>query len=376
MKKIILLILIINSLLVAKESEKVSLMGLAALLIKDGYYQRANTTLDEVDTTAKKFDFIHYYNLRGFVAVKIKEYEKAVEYFTKSIKYGNQDLNTYLYIAEANYRMKKYKEAIESYDKAKDAINSNEHHYSVKIDCYWKLKNYNATLETLDAAYKAFPKQYNFLKQKFFYLVQLELFQSAKDEAQRYIAIANPDAKTYLHIAKAFKNAGENKEAIKLLEKAQLSIHDAKLVAFLAYLYIEEGELYSAANLFDKASIYEQSFSGSASEIYRKVQAYTQALYANSKILDVKEKLKQKISIFLEFGEFEKVVALEDMLDRTALLENEDIRYALAYAYFKTEDYKEAEYHLKRLTRNDLFQKSISLRKSMEQCKEDIWECR
>ena len=107
----------------------------------------------------------------------------------------------------------------------------------------------------------------------------------------------------------------------------------------------------------------------------RRAREFTLALYKNAQLNDTKEKYKQRIAIYLEFGEFERVVATDSALERSGLLEDENIRYALAYAYYMTSDFEKSEAQLRELTRPDLFEKATELRKNMEKCQNNSWEC-
>ena len=66
---------------------------------------------------------------------------------------------------------------------------------------------------------------------------------------------------------------------------------------------------------------------------------------------------------------------MEIPLRRVGLMEDEDLRYALAYALFKTGDFDGAERHLAALTRPDLFRKAAELRSAIQDCAEDSWKC-
>jgi hypothetical protein len=54
-------------------------------------------------------------------------------------------------------------------------------------------------------------------------------------------------------------------------------------------------------------------------------------------------------------------------------LEEDDVRYAVAYANFKTGNFGAAERHLKGLDRADLFEAANELRRTMQACRES--EC-
>ena len=66
---------------------------------------------------------------------------------------------------------------------------------------------------------------------------------------------------------------------------------------------------------------------------------------------------------------------MERDLRRVGLLDDEDLRYALAYAYFKNGDFEATERQLQQLTRPDLFRKAAELRSAIQDCAEDTWQC-
>jgi hypothetical protein len=90
---------------------------------------------------------------------------------------------------------------------------------------------------------------------------------------------------------------------------------------------------------------------------------------------DKVQKLQQKVAIYLDRGEFEKVIGLKDNLRRYNILEDDNIRYALAYSYYMAKDYPEAEFHLKRIQTAALFEQGIVILRNIERCREDITEC-
>jgi tetratricopeptide (TPR) repeat protein len=359
-----------------KSQDEVDFMALATLLIKDGYYQRANTTLDSVNTQEKDFDSSYYYTLRGLVAFHLKHFDQSIQYFNLSLNAGNQDKQLFIYLTQVYYLQKKYQNALDSLMLSGDLSDSSVQLLKLKIDCYWHLNEPEQAIKTLTVAYQKFPQQHDFLKQSFFYFVKLNLFQSAITMAESYLKVSDPDANTYIAMASALRKSTEFNKAIIFLEKAHLKYStNAKLIALLAHLYIDVGKIYSAANLFQKAAIYKTRYLSESGEMYRRSKDFVLALYLNSQMLDKKQKLKQKMAIFLEFSQFDRAVAMEQDLQRSGLIKDENIRYALAYAYYKTENFKHSERHLKKLVSNEFFRKAIELRKSMVACNNDVWSC-
>ncbi|MEA1918465.1 MAG: CDC27 family protein [Campylobacterota bacterium] len=381
--KTLFTLLLIALLSVASASEKkkaeedVDLVSLAALLTNDGFYHRANDTLNQVDTTEKNFNFSYFYTLRGVVANKMQDYSGAVKYFEQALEYPQTEKSVHLYIAEASYKMKDYKRSVQALDDAGDLASSKANLVAFRAEAYWKLKEYDKALGTLDRGYERFNKDGSFLKQKFFYLVQLSLFQEAFETSKIYLASGvKVDAQTYLAFATTLRKNGEIKRAIAMLEEGRLRFKsEPKLTVLLAHLYVDQSQLFAAANLFENASYYEREYTKESSELYRRAKAFVHALYLNSQVLDQKEKLKQRLAIYVEFAEYDRAIAMHPALERSGLLENEDIRYALAYTYYMNAQYDKSEAILKTLTKPDLFSKGITLRNNMEKCRANRWDC-
>jgi hypothetical protein len=53
----------------------------------------------------------------------------------------------------------------------------------------------------------------------------------------------------------------------------------------------------------------------------------------------------------------------------------EDIRYALAYSHFRGGNFEASERHLSALTRPELFRKATELRRLMQDCGQNRWNC-
>ncbi len=360
----------------ANKSDDVDHVALAALLMKDGHYARAAETLNEADTTKEDFDFVLYYTIKGLIFTKQQLYSAANEQFYKAIESGQTELTIYLYIAQNNFKLHDYQGTIDALDKAGEVATQKPQLLALRAECQWKLEKKGAALDTLALAQSKFPDYYAVYKQRFNYYVELELYQSALDDATVYLAHEKPNAKTYLSFIGALRKSGATDKATLLAEEGNLRFLDnAEMTVMLAHLYLDQQMPEAAANLFDQASIEDGKYTKEAAEMLRRARQFTLALYKNAQLTDTKEKYKQRVAIYLEFGEYERVVATDSALERSGLLEDENIRYALAYSYYMTGDFAKSEAQLKELSRPDLFEKATELRKNMEKCQNNSWEC-
>lgn len=380
MKKIVLVIMILVVALygakVKKIKDEIDHVALAALLFKDGHAQRAGEELKKVDLEDKTIDLVRYYTLRALVATKEQLYKEANTLFLKAIELGQQDKSIFLYMAQNAFKMQEYQATIEYLHKAGDVALLQPSTYALIAESHWRLEQKSKALGTLANAIEKFPSDTSFVKQRFNYYMSLELYQSAVEDAIFYIQYGAPDEKNAIRFIMALKKAKETDRAIKLAEELNLRFDQSvELKVLLAHLYIEKGMIQAAADFFDKASIRDENFTKESAEMYRRAKKFVLSLYKNSQLLDAKEKLKQRVAIYLEYQEFENIAVSRSALQRSGLLEDENIRYALAYAYYMTKDFVSCEKELKKITKSDLFQKASELRKNIQKCKNDGWEC-
>ena len=380
MKKFLILCLVLSLNLVAadkkKSSDEIDHVALAALLLKDGYVARANDELAQVNLEDETIDKIMYFTLKGLVATKQGSYKAANGFFNEAIAAGQTDKSIYLYIAQNSFKLQDYEGTLSAITDAGEIINDKPTIFALRAECYWRLKKPNDALATLRNANSRFPDNYDFYKQRFNYLISLQLYQSALDDANIYLANAKPNEKTSISFISALRKSGATDKAITLAEQVNLRFVDsADVTVLLAHLYLDKDMIQAAAELFDQASIENGKYTKEAAEMMRRAHDLVMALYKNSQMLDQKEKLKQRIAIYIEHGNYEHIVVSKRALERSGLIEDENIRYALAYAYYMTGEYDACENELKQLTRPDLFQKATELRKNMEKCKNNHWEC-
>jgi len=361
------------------KNDEVDFVQLAALLLKDGYADRAYEALEQVDLNSSTIDKPYFYMLKGLTLTKKGEYKNANEQFYKSIEL-NKDINAtkpiYLYIAQNSFQLKDYSETLKALDKVPEIVETKPKLQSLKAECFWKLDKKNEAFNTLDHLLQKYPSYISAYKQRFYYFIALQLYQSALEDADSYLKKAKPNETIMLNFINALRKSGQIDRAIELAEKAKINYnYSAKIIVILAHLYIDKGMIHSAADLFNQASVYDPKYTKEAAEIYRRAKDYVMALMKNAQMLNTKEKYKQRIAIFLEFGDFERVIASRSALERNGLLDDENMRYALAYAYYMEGEFDKTEELLSTLTKPELFKKATELRVKIEQCKENIWEC-
>lgn len=358
------------------KSAPADFVELAAVMLKDGHHDRALLALQSVDLRNKKTDLARFYTLQGLAYLGLNDLEAARDSLQLAITNGQQDRSIFIYLAQAYFGLKDYRNTVNAISKAGDLVNKDAMLISLKAESYWQLQQPEAAINALNDGQRAFPSDFRFLKRKVFYLVELELYQEAVRLGREFLQRSKASAADYVAFGNALRLSREFQEATKILEIARLQYPYDELVAkLLAHTYLDQGQLNSAAFILEQAALLNPALQSEAAEIYRRAGRFHKALTLNESIPDQKVKLKQRLSILLALKQFERAANMESSLYRTGLLEDQSVRYALAYALFSTRRFAEVNKHLDHLKDAELFRKATELRRLMEICKTEPWQC-
>ncbi|CAA6817717.1 MAG: Unknown protein [uncultured Sulfurovum sp.] len=418
---ILVLVLSLTTINAQEATPTIDHMSVATMMIFDGKFDKAREELDEVDQRADNFDGSKYFTMLGVMDVKEKKYADSITHFKKAVSATKvkvyspppviKEKQKYLFslfsekkepkkskeivpifdaqkiraeklgklhinLSKSYYKLKNYANTISELDLAGELGSNKAGLYTLRAECYWKLKDKAGAIEALSKGIERFPNDKRLLKQKFYYLADLKLYQSAVDASKAYMVKGGASDKEYVALAQMLMSGGELESAIKVLEEAKLEFPETpKISMILGHAYLKRDMIHVTADLFEQASYYDEKYTKEAAEMHRRAKNLPHAIYLNSQLSDKKEKLKQKVAIFVDRGEFEKIIGIKDGLGRYGLLADDNLRYALAYAYFMVKDYDHAEKHFKKITDNALFSKATVIRKSIEKCRENSLEC-
>ena len=415
---ILSLFLLFDFSLFAKESKdeiKVNHLSLSSLMIYDARYDKAQEELDLVDKKSDTFDASNYYSVAGVLYSKMGKTKESIQAYKKAIeatkvkifiapkvlekekylfsiasthkkkeilKFDAQKKRTqkveqlYMYLTQEFYKLKDYKNTVASLENAGSTGQSREGLYTLRAECYYKQKMYSEAIDALNKGMKKFPKGTKLLKQKFYYFADLKLYQAAIKTSKNYMQKVGVSAKEYITLAQMLIGANEINSAIELLEESKLKFpRDPKISLLLGHMYLKKDMKYTTAQLFEESSYYDKKYLKEAVEMNRQAGNNLHALYLNAQNIDKLEKLKQKIAIYLNAQEYRKIIGLQKALKRYKMLDDDNLRYALAYSYYMSGDYKNSELQLKYISDNELFSKATVIRKNIEKCTNNPMEC-
>lgn len=374
-----LLALCVVLVLIAPErvhAKDVNFLELAAVLARDGNFDKAADALRQVPEADIKADPIQYHTVQGLVALNTQQPEAAVTAFEAAIAAGQTDPLIYLTLAQAQFGLNRYPQVLATLDRAGAAFEAMPAVALLRAQCEWLDGRRDAALATLVAAQQRFPDQPQFLRRQVAFLMELGLYQAAAEAGRSYLARSDGKEEDFLAIGTALKRSKQYPEAIRLLEIARLRFpHSLNVGKVLAATHLEAGQPLAAAMLMESLIPAEPALVAETAELYRRAGRAFQALSLNARIADQPTKLRQRLGILLELERHAEVRGMQDALQRTGLLDDEDVRYALAYAHFKGGDFATTETLLGPLRRPDLFRKATELRKRMAECAEERWTC-
>ncbi|HRB31553.1 MAG TPA: CDC27 family protein [Nitrosomonas sp.] len=360
----------------ADKKDAVDHIELAAVMLKDGHHDRALLALQSVDLDNKKTDLVRFYTLQGLAYMGLSDLDAAKDSLELAIKHGQKDPVIFVYLAKSYFGLKNYSKTIDAIAKAGNEANKDASLLSVKAESYWHMQKVDAAINALNEGERLFPADFRFQKRKVFYFVELGLYQEAVQLGRDFLKRSKASATDYIALGNALRLSKEYTEAINILEVARLQYPEDEMVAkLLSHTYLDQGKFNSAAFILEQAALMNPSLQAEAAELYRRAGRFHKALTLNESISDQKVKLKQRLSLLLALKRFENAANMESSLYRTGLLEDQDVRYALAYALFSSRRFPQAAKHLDHLTSAELFRKGTELRRLMEICKDEPWQC-
>ena len=201
--------------------------------------------------------------------------------------------------------------------------------------------------------------------------IQLGLEQRISETIVQLIETQAVPEETYLKLSREMIDASLYDSASTLLQLGRYQFYSEPLWAASAYVEILLENWLVAGDLLAVLSQSDPKYALEAATMYQKGDDISKALLYNSLALDSEEKVKQRFSIFIASKRYEQAIALEQRLQQWKLIEDENIRYGMAYAFYFVEDDTKSLQYLKGISSPKLFDQSLALRKAVEQRQEN-----
>ncbi|WP_420427820.1 tetratricopeptide repeat protein [Algiphilus sp.] len=370
------LLAVLPTLAPVQASDEVDYVGLASLLLKDGHYDRAEGALANVDESDEDLDRVRYFTLKGLIKLRNQLHAEAKQALNEAIAAGQEDPVVYLYLAQAHFGLNEYRATLDALQKAGAETQGRPEIVVFRAQAHWQLGEKFKAWDVLADASEQFPDEGEFVRRRVFMLIDLGMYRAAADLGLDYIGRFGAEEPDLLAIGRALRQSGEPERALAFLEQAYLRYPGSKSAMLeLAHTYLETRRTLAAAHLFEQAAAFYPELTSEASELYREAGQPMHALNLNARTADSEKKFKQRLALLVQLEAFEQVAAMERDLQRVGLTEEGSVRYALAYAFFKTGRFEKAESYLAGLSDPDLFKQATNLRSAMSSCEESPWAC-
>lgn len=376
MKKIFLLTFLIWGSAFAQED--VDLLDLAAMLLQNKNFVRAEATLRKIqDPNDVETD--RFYLLKGILAQKQNRIEESLSLLDLAYKSDLNEKYKVLYLetyAKSLLLNKDYDASLKMLEQNQKILENRPLYYQVKSEALMKKDDYSKGWDELNVGIYKFPSHLGLFKQRWFYLFSSQLFEASKDYLFANISKLNLSGIDLIKHAYLYRGQKQLKTAAELGEMARMiDPANEDIGKELARIYIEKGEIFSAATVFEDLARFKPALIADASELWRKAGYLAHSERLALKIPELDKAVKQKMTLALQTQNFARISSLAQLVDRGELRKDEDVVYTLAYSFFMLGDFDSAERYLTNITRKDLLTKSLSLRKTMEECSKEIGAC-
>ena len=277
------------------KTQDIDYLGLAALLISDGNFDRAEMMLVNVEKPNEEgevmsIDYAQYHLLKGLLAFKRGDYEDAEAQYELSIEQGQEDKLIHIYLAQTHYALNEFELALNDIENSEEVGQAMASVFSLKAQCHWKIKQYDSAWVALDQGVMQFPSDTRFERQKIYYLIEKGLYQTAITLAKAFLENnenSESMVKEYIALGRALRESGQVKLAVEVLEKAKLLFPTSVPVATeLAHVYMKQDQILTASDIFAQAYILEPKLAADTAELYRQAGRLYRALNINSEIPD------------------------------------------------------------------------------------------
>ncbi len=359
-------------------------LALAALMLSDHHPERAIQILTRPETRnrleAGKLDPGRYHLLLGLAWKAQQQWHKAGGALQQAMAHGVDTPRIHLYRAQVAWAMEDHAGVLEAVDRTGPLLESIPALHLMKARSLWALEQNEAAWRALNSGLRRFPDNPMLLRQQVDFLLQLKLYRQAAQHGLAWIESGLGNHEDWLAIGNALRASRQRELALRLLEPLHLRHpDDVRISRLLARTWLDQGHPLAAADLLYRTWMHQgsqdQALLAETTELYRRAGRLHTALALSSRLKDETVKLRQRLALYLQLEQYDKLLNSEKTLQRLGLLQDENIRYTLAYAAFRRGDFQRMESHLQAITDADLFRKAAALRQAAQRCSDQPWQC-
>ncbi len=350
-------------------------VALAALLIADGKLDRARTVLASVDPSDQSVDRPRYWTLRGLLDLEAGEAVRSLEE-ARHAAGDTPDPLLLLTLARAKVLAGDPVVALAALDDGGAELDALASTWILRARAHRDHGDLAGAWAAMTEGLARFPDQKALRRQQILLLIEQGLTRQAGVQARALLRRADTTEEDVLVTAEALRLAGIHDQATELLEAALLANPASVEVRVrLAVVHLSADRPFAAARLFETAAAFDPEYYTNAATLYLASGRPGLALQSNAQVQDHRSKVTQRFTILAQTGAWEQAAALGPRLARLEALDDESLRYGLAYAHFETGHYDQAEELLLGIEDARLFRQATALRQAIQQCRENPDQC-
>ncbi|MCZ7581972.1 MAG: hypothetical protein M5R36_00850 [Deltaproteobacteria bacterium] len=204
------------------EDAGIDRLGLAALLIKDGHFDRAEAVLAEIDETEVQNDLGRLRTLWGLLYLRRGLFVEAKEQLSQAAAFDGAESMVYVYLAQAHYGLGEYDESLAAIAKAGETAHDLESIYLLEAQCHWKMGRREEAWRVASDGIVRYPGNDDLARQRVFYLIEMGLFQEAGRLGWEFLGRSKTEAADFLGIGEALRQSRRHDQAKVILEEGLL----------------------------------------------------------------------------------------------------------------------------------------------------------
>ncbi len=364
----------------SQDGQEVDPIALASVLAENGHHERAAGVLAQVDPATPGLDLGRLATLRGVVALKLGDHALAARSLQEAIRLAPQSADTRnlsLLLAQARFSEGHFEAAVDALDEAAEVADAIPEAHLMRVQARWSLGQPELAWAAVKRGAQLHPAHSGLARQEVVILVELGLYETAAEAGRATLQRPEATSEDFVAIAEVLRRARRFEEARSLLERAHLRHpDDLPVTVMLARTCADLDMPLAAAKLYQQAAMRAPEHAVEAAETFRRAGWTESALRLNALVPDAKVRARQRLGLLIEQELFEEACALEPRLSRLGLLDDEPVKYAVAYALFKIQDYERAEARLRGIKDAEIFEQASELRRIILACQQQPEACR
>lgn len=334
-------------------------------LVDDNKLDLAEKELKEL-----KGDVALYSYWSGVVNYKKGQFEEALRFLKKARFDKNQSEfeKQQLFLARTEKALKNFSDCANTFTVIEKSIHYSDGDSIMHAECFEKSAQ-------IDKAWSIFAKRLqssqniDVLVSACTFLMSQKLIHVATHVSLDWLAKNSKQSSDFISISDLFQKFNFTQSRLSILEMARVKYPlDIDVNLSLNQIYFEKGMLLAVEEGFSRAALSDGKYAYHSAEINRQVGRYERSLFFNARIVDEKERLKQKLAIYVDKGQFALIASLEPILQRSPLINDDEVRYALAYSLVRSGEYKRPLQYLAKITNKDFLEKAVILRNALSEC--------